>query len=79
MADLPRERYRVALALNQAGRLARALGDLDDFGCSAQVLTQVQLAKALSSEDPVAAATPVSPYLQNLDMRPHPWANRGLR
>jgi transcriptional regulator with XRE-family HTH domain len=48
---------RVALETNQAVRLARALRDLRESTWPDQVLTQAQLAKALSSEGRVAAAT----------------------
>jgi transcriptional regulator with XRE-family HTH domain len=47
----------VALTPSQAGRLARALRDLREKRWPEHVLTQAQLAKALSSEDRVAAAT----------------------
>lgn len=47
----------MALKPNQAARLARALRDLREFSWPDHVLTQSQLAKALSSEGRVAAAT----------------------
>ena len=47
----------MALNPNQAVRLARALRDLRESTWPDQVLTQAQLAKALSSEGRVAAAT----------------------
>jgi hypothetical protein len=47
----------VALDTSQAGRLARALRDLRESTWSNQDVTQAQLAKALSSEGRVAAAT----------------------
>jgi len=47
----------VALNTSQAGRLARALRDLRESTWSNQDVTQAQLAKALSSEGRVAAAT----------------------
>jgi hypothetical protein len=47
----------VALKPNQAVRLARALRDLRESTWPGHVLTQSQLAKALSSEGRVAAAT----------------------
>jgi hypothetical protein len=47
----------VALTHDQAGRLARALRELRESTWPGKVLTQGQLAKALSSEGRVAAAT----------------------
>jgi hypothetical protein len=47
----------MALTPSQAVRLARALGDLRESTWPNRDLTQVQLAKALSSEGRVAAAT----------------------
>ena len=47
----------VALNGNQAVRLAHALRDLRESRWPDQVLTQAQLAKALSSDGRVAAAT----------------------
>jgi hypothetical protein len=52
-----REVERVALEPNQAVRLARALRDLREAAWPDHVLTQAQLAKALSAEGRVAAAT----------------------
>jgi len=47
----------MALNPNQAGRLAHVLRDLREATWSDHVLTQAQLAKAFSTEDPVASAT----------------------
>lgn len=52
-----REVEHVALEANQAVRLARALRELRESTWPDQVMTQAQLAKALSSEGRVAAAT----------------------
>jgi hypothetical protein len=51
------QEVKVALNLDQAVNLARALRDLRESNWPDQELTQAQLAKALSSEGRVAAAT----------------------